>query len=514
MAIRQPDIVLLVLDTQRADRLSCYGHTRETSPHLDALAADATHFPYAFSTAQWTMPSHASMFTGLYPSSHNTLQTRAVLPATLPTLAERLRDGGYYTAAFCNNPLVGVVNNGLRRGFYSFLNYSGLLTSRPNQAGVQRGLIDRYRQVFKRLLAGWITRMQDAFARSEALFAFSMTPLMVPLWQTALSFKGNTVRSLKDAARLLVERKGVATGQPIFAFINLMGTHTPYNPPRRFVERFAPQLLRDRKARRYLQHFNSDIYGWLAPLAGPIDAERKATLDAIYDAEVANQDEQLGAFFGKLHASGALDRTLLMVCADHGDHLGEKQLIGHCFSAYNELVRVPLLIRDPAGDLPRGATAAHVVSTRRIFHTALEAAGLATEAERSLTLARSSAADPDGGAVFAEAVPLQNVLSLVQKRQPELVRDRGVDQAARAVWSGQYKLIQTGDARLEMYNVFADPDETHNLIDALPEQAVALQQRLHSFVARTGDSAPAAETAPEDDDELVRRRLHDLGYLE
>ena len=107
----RPDIVLLVLDTQRVDRLSCYGNQLETSPHIDELAADSTLFRHAVSTAQWTVPSHASMFTGLYPSSHNMFHASSVLPASLTTLAERLRDNHYVTTAYCNNPLLGVVNN-------------------------------------------------------------------------------------------------------------------------------------------------------------------------------------------------------------------------------------------------------------------------------------------------------------------------------------------------------------------------------------------------------------------
>ncbi|HET7639850.1 MAG TPA: sulfatase-like hydrolase/transferase, partial [Ktedonobacteraceae bacterium] len=177
----RPDIVLLVLDTQRVDRLSCYGSEEETSPYIDELASDSTIFNYAVAPAQWTVPSHASMFTGVYPSAHNTLQSFSVLPQTLPTLAERLRDSGYFTAAFCNNPLVGVVNNGLRRGFQSFLNYSGLMTSRPNQAGVHPSLYNRYRQKFKGVVTNFITGLQDAFARSDFLLDLSFTPLMAPL---------------------------------------------------------------------------------------------------------------------------------------------------------------------------------------------------------------------------------------------------------------------------------------------------------------------------------------------
>nr|HMN28159.1 sulfatase-like hydrolase/transferase [Caldilineaceae bacterium] len=91
----RPDVLFLVLDTQRADRLSCYGYPPATSPNLDALAADATLFRHAYSTAQWTVPSHTSMFTGLYPSFHRTTQSFSMVPASLPTLAERLSAGGY-----------------------------------------------------------------------------------------------------------------------------------------------------------------------------------------------------------------------------------------------------------------------------------------------------------------------------------------------------------------------------------------------------------------------------------
>ena len=88
--VARPDIVLLVLDTQRRDRISCYGYQRETTPQLDGLAADATVFNHAVSTAQWTVPSHASMFTGLYPSDHNMYHASSVLSASLETLAGRL----------------------------------------------------------------------------------------------------------------------------------------------------------------------------------------------------------------------------------------------------------------------------------------------------------------------------------------------------------------------------------------------------------------------------------------
>jgi len=511
MVSQRPDIVFLVLDTQRRDRLSCYGYSRPTSPHIDAFAEEGTLFHHAIAPAQWTVPSHASMFTGLYPSAHGVLQSYSVLPSEIPTLAERLSAGGYYTAGFCNNPLVGVINNGLRRGFYSFLNYSGLLRSHPNQAGIPSGLWDRYRQFFKRMLAGALGSVQDSFARSELLLALSFTPLMVPLWQTALSFKGNTAKSLQDAAQLLTRRKGVDADQPIFSFINLMGTHMPYHAPRNYVERFAPHVIRDQAAQRYLRQFNGDVYGWLAPLASGLEMNQKHTLDGMYDAEVAYQDEQLGLFFRHLKESGRLDNTLVIICSDHGEHLGEKQFIGHSITLYNELVSVPLIVRDPLGNFSQGSERWDVVSTRRLFHSVLAAAGQANEREEAMTLAQ----DPESQdrQVFAEAIPPQNVVNLLYKRQPDLVMAHACDQPRRAVWMGKHKLIETGGDRLELFDPFSDPHESLNLTDILPENVEFLQECLQQFA---GEVTPtlSSERAPGFDDPEVQRRLRDLGYLE
>lgn len=509
------DIVLLVLDTQRVDRLSCYGCKQETSPYIDQFAADATLFRHAIAAAQWTVPSHSSMFTGLYPSAHTTVQSFSRLPPTIPTVAERLRDSGYYTAAFCNNPLVGVVNNGLRRGFLSFLNYSGLLTSHPNQAGRRASPLDHYRQWFKRRLADALNRIQDSFARSERLLDFSFTPFMVPIWQTALSFKGNTARSLRDAARLHIERRGVAPGQPLFSFINLMGTHMPFHPSSEATERFAPHVYNDPAARRYLRRFNSDVYGWLAPLAGEIDSHRKRIIDGMYNAEVYTQDVLVGRFLAQLQQRGVLDQTLVIIVADHGDHLGEKQMLGHSFALYRELTHVPLIIRDPRGNFTPGTTVDHPVSTRRLFHTILTVAEQATLNERRLTLAHSRASDPEQGVVFSEGFPPQNVVNLLQRKQPDVVARRRIDQVRRAVVDPQYKLIVTGDdVAHELFAHTSDPAEAHNRYAEQPEQAQVLRIRLERFAEAMGSASPAAERVEDDSDPVLARRLRDLGYIE
>ena len=132
MSKSKPDIIFIVLDTHRVDRLGCYGYFENTTPNLDAFAKQATIYETAISPAQWTIPSHASMFSGVYPAFHKTIQSGDTLNTRFTTLAEHLKSAGYQTIGFCNNPLVGVLNNGFRRGFDNFYNYGGTIPSTPS----------------------------------------------------------------------------------------------------------------------------------------------------------------------------------------------------------------------------------------------------------------------------------------------------------------------------------------------------------------------------------------------
>ncbi len=517
---RRLDIVLLVLDTQRADRLSCYGCPFETSPHLDALAGESTHFAHAVAPAQWTIPSHASMFTGLYPSQHSMLQMDSVLPVAFLTLAERLKQGGYFTAGLSNNPLVGVLNNGMRRGFDSFSNYGGLLTLPLHPVSAQASQPGRYLHHLKRWLAGRLRRLQNTMASFDALNRFLFSPAILPLWQAALklrgNLKGNTDQTLIDAARLLIERPGPILDQPIFAFINLMGSHVPYVPPQWAIRRYAPQVLRNSAASAFARRFNTlaNLNDWLGTAL--LTAEQKAILDGLYNAEVAAQDIQIGKFLQRLRTSGALDRLLLITVADHGEHLGEKQMVGHAFGAYEELLHVPLLIRDPQGNLPRGATLERFVSTRRVFHTILTAASAATPDEERLTLAPTGADtaypdSPEQDIVFAEAVPYQQALQRMKQRQPGRIRAYGHDQTCRVIYQGDYKLIVAGTQEpLELYAVRFDPTESRNLQHTLPDLAEALHRRLQNW-SQTQNPITSTERLVDSPD--VLNRLRDLGYL-
>jgi arylsulfatase A-like enzyme len=254
---------------------------------------------------------------------------------------------------------------------------------------------------------------------------------------------------------------------------------------------------------------------------GALGDPQKDTLDGMYDAEVAAQDMQVGHFLEQLKQAGCLENTYIVVCADHGEHLGEKQLIGHSLSIYNELVQVPLIIHDPNDTIERSTVREDVVSTRCLFHTVLSAAGLATSEEAEFSLEHQSTGKaleeikPEH-CIYAEAIPPQNVLNLIQKRQPELISQHACDQTRRAVWIGNHKLIETAQNPPELYDVQDDPSESLDLSEIFPEMVESLQDSLSVF-SQDADKHRALYSqarATGFDDPEVRQRLIDLGYLE
>ena len=281
------------------------------------------------------------------------------------------------------------------------------------------------------------------------------------------------------------------------------------------IDQFAPNVLQNREELRYLRRFNSDVFGWLTPLASEMAHEHKAILDGMYDAEVATQDEHLGHFFKQLENSGALDNTLVMVVADHGEHLGEKHLIGHTVSLYRELTHVPLIIRDPSGNISRGTIQEQPVSTRRLFHTALTAAGIATDEEEQYSLAQTPGSDADKGAVYAEAQTPSNVLNLMMKHKPDLYKKHRCDQERVALWQGQHKLIVTGGQHRELFNYVTDPAELNNISPQEPKQTVELAEKLLTEMHQLKSKTQRSEsTIVGEDDQQVSSRLRALGYLE
>ena len=519
---KQPNIVLIVLDTHRRDRISMHGYHRPTTPNIDHFGQESTIFENAISAAQWTVPAHASMFTGEYPTTHQTLQVHSTLDERFDTIAGLLQASGYQTTGFCNNPLLGILNNGLKRGFDKFYNYCGAVPSVPRRSLSLPKPLDVIWEKYTQQLRKLSYPVQNAFAHSDRLFRWSLHPKIVRFWSKMGNFKGHTANSIRDVQLFLQEKEQDTT--PQFVFLNVMEPHTPYSPPDTFIDKFAPYFRDNREARDIIRLHNTEAYRWLLPIETPMSDLETTVLNDMYDVEVNYQDHLLGPLLEYLNQA---EDTLTIVVADHGEGIGEHNFMGHSFVAYQELVHVPLMIKFPE----KQAKATQInenVSTRRIFHTVLDTANIKlneTEYRPAVDVGQLSLTqtvnghDPEEGFAFVEAYPPSSILTILEKHAPQSIDRFHCTVKRWALYRDQHKLVRLDGVQDELYNLADNPAEDQNIINEYPHEAQELSNKLKSFVtqaiARQPDSWQNKQSLNNiENDESILKQLRALGYIE
>jgi arylsulfatase A-like enzyme len=454
-----PNILLIVMDATRAKNLSCYGYNRPTTPHLTQFAEQSTVYKLAISPGGWSLPSHASIFTGLFPSRHGAHDQHKFLSSEFPTMAELLNGFGYHTAAFCSNPYAGPAT-GLDRGFDEFNDAEGL----------PKPLAE-------------LGRKMDAGAA------------------TVLGWRDSGARYTNGKVRPALRRLAAAE-RPFFLFVHYGEPHMPYRPPRKY-NRYLPTGVSPRDANTV----NQDQWKYLADPAS-MNQRDFEILTALYDAEITYLDSRIAQVFGWLQEEDILNHTMVIVTADHGENVGDHQLMAHKYCLYETLVHVPLIIRYPQGTTAPGQVT-HQVQTLDLLPTILAMLGdTSSELVDSLQghdLLSSTRHE------FTIAEQARPDLSTFYGRFPGVDVSR-YDRALKMIRTERHKFIWASDGKHELYDILLDPDETHNIVNQHPETAQDLHQRL-SVWRRGSQPATASTKAPEFNDE-TKARLRALGYLE
>ena len=298
-----PNVLVIVVDTLRADHLSTYGYRRPTSPNLTRLAAQGVLFENAIAACSWTLPSHASMLTGRYPHEHGAQWLSSALDRRYPMMGEAFQRLGYRTAGFSASTYFFSRRNGLGRGFIHFEDDF----ESPASALPQTYWGERVEKLLYRLKL-----RRDRLGRRSAH----------EISQHALQWI--------DSGR-----------QPFLAFLNFYDTHDPYLPPEPYLHRYSR-----------LKHPGGRIslaWDWFVGLT---PEERQGQMDA-YDGAIEYVDSQIGEVFRELAKRGLDKNTLVIITSDHGESFNEHGLMGHLNGLYRELIHVPLLLWMP-GRIPQG----------------------------------------------------------------------------------------------------------------------------------------------------------------
>ncbi len=461
-----PNLLLIVLDTVRADHLSVYGYQRSTTPTLERLAARGIRFDQARAAAPWTLASHASFFTGRWPHELG-VQWLAPLEPKFPMLAEYLGAHGYATAGFVSNAGYCSYETGLDRGFTHYEDYILARAGSIRSAGLVDFAVKTFGKLTLAFDQGWLHRLRtdvgDWFFSPERKSAEQIN---------------------RDFLDWFAERP--QPGRPVFVFLNYLDAHTPYvlTPGARHRFGVNPETKAE---------FRDVLMDWDLLHKQKLPPRYSSLARDAYDNCVAYLDEQLGALFGELERRGVLDRSLVVIAADHGEGLGEHGLFMHGESLYRPEIRVPLLILTPA-HRPAGALVRETVSLRDLPATIVDQIGLGNGSPfPGESLARLWAGPATGGTPVETGVALSELAS-PNPANPNKGRSRAARAPLISLAEGDFVYIRNeGDGLEELFNERDDPDELKNL--AGDDAMRPVLRRFHDHLERAKAAAPSVEYA-------------------
>ncbi len=479
-----PNILILIVDALRAKSMSAYGYGRKTTPGLDAFAAANVRFRHAYTTSTWTIPTHASMLSGLYLSQHrveNIHRQRRFNERIVP-LPAVLRRQEYHTVAFSENPLFAP-----EHGFDFFDEYHACNAS-SGSSGYGRNL-------------GYPPRAAGrSYNKRLARYWSKMTRLR---------------RTFNDLSAWLEAPRG---DQPFFLVANLTPVHYPWAPPPDLLLRglrFDPRLLlRPEMTMPNPWPFNAGLK--------QVQESHRRVWGALYDAAVAHADREISRFLRWLANRPGLDNTILLITSDHGEMLGEhRDIVGHTLTLHDNILHVPLILRHP--DYRGAIQVEGVVQTLDLFPSVVEWTGAPAGNIPETQLARPSlsTAMERPGELFGHAIAEEDysdsydVLGGLRRLNPALKLGRH-PRKQLSVHVGSHKYGWYSDRPGELVDLTTDPQETR---DASHDPANRpILRRLRSIARRWRSDLAIFPPARFDDvaemDNETTERLRVLGYID
>ncbi len=463
-----PNVALIVMDTSRAANMSLYGYQRPTTPNLEKLAKESTLFTNAISSAPWTLPSHATLFTGLpsylHFATYGKSETEPLVPLSqgYDTLAEILAANGYSTGAVVANTAVLSPRLGLNQGFsYHWW-----------------GCSSTQRLFFKAFLTG----LRGFFSKESIDHIERICG----------------IARLNDAQRInLVSmdwlERHTKKNRPWFLFINYMETHGTYYLPAPYSHKFTTPPM--------------PAWGERDPHTGTptnLDPKHIERIRDWYDNEMAYLDHQIGLMIKALKARNLYTNTLIIITSDHGELMGEHGETGHGFWLYQELLHVPLLVKYPYTK-NKGIVNNSYVQNSDIFAEILKVAGIVIPKD-----IYGQAFDEVNHKIFSEAyrVPAS------AKKWPERY-----DDDLKAIISKNHvsrKLIHSEKGKHELFDVAMDPQEKQNLMDSEKTQQILeeFKQFMSTLIPLQLEYKKKKSAPPPQLDKDTMDRLRTLGYVD
>ncbi|MFC6614893.1 sulfatase [Halopenitus salinus] len=482
------NIVLVVMDTARYDSVLV---SQAELPTFEFLRERGVTYTSAFASAPWTLPSHGGLFSGRYSSRHGASAAAKRFSKNTPTVVEAFEKASYETVAVSNNTWISD-EFGFARGFDTFRKNWQYI-----QSDVDLGKIARKEEGFNKI-------------RGVTKQLFDGNPIV----NVANAVYGQFGRRADDdgakgtnqwISRWLSDR---ADSDPFFLFINYLEPHLEYRPPEEYTKAHLPEGVSYAEAMKV----NQDAWSYIANDVEMTDRDFRI-LEALYNAEIAYLDEQIGELQRLLEKAGQWEDTIFVVTGDHGENIGDHGLMDHQYCLYDTLIHIPLIIQ--GGDFTGGETVDELVQLTDLAPTLLDAAEIAAPEFREQLQGRSFLPNLDTSPreyVFSEYLAPQPSMDALKKRVGDIPDEvYEYDRSLRAIRGKKWKLIRGSDGTTELYHISNDPHETMNLASDRPEKVDELEDELDTWLD-SFEHVDTSGTVEMSND--TKDRLEDLGYLQ
>lgn len=487
MSGEPPNVVFFVLDTARARDVTPYADSDlKTMPFFDKFASRNIFFEQCISTAPWTLPAHASMFTGLAPSQHGVNSWEDSLSEETETLATRLRSADYQTVGITNNSWVSDLF-GLSKGFDDFYKLWQLIQHDNDLVRTSRKIKDLSRgETLKHLI-------RDVLGSGD-----SIVNIANGLYGKLLHNRNDY--GAKRTNRIIKKwiRKDWDADQPFFLFANYLEPHLEYQPPAEHAEPFLNVDYSDAREipQDPIRHMLGDLN---------LSANQLKTLRGLYRGELNYLDSCLRDIYSFLETEGALDNTVVILVGDHGDNIGDHGLMSHFYSLHDSLIRVPCAVQLPS---TMSSTVSSQIQVTDLFPLILREAGMLRDKDTANKLAEVPPPFGDGRKLaVSELLGVNPPEQAINRRtggsyNEELFKE--YKQPLRSVRADGRKLVKRGDTTVMTYGIDGHDETVEAINDGDLMSFITEWEEKHSKGSSSADSEV---------DQQTEKRLQELGYL-
>lgn len=491
ISLKKPNCIIIVLDTARAQNFSIYGYERITTPFLNELSKESMIFENCYSTSPWTLPSHASIFTGLYSSEHGIHGGNFYMNSyNYDNLPEILKKVGYETSLFSSNLWIS------------------------DEFGFNRGM--------KHLFKGWQFYDQDSDLKrnlrlnlnnEEKIKSVIMQFLQGNILKNFVNaiygkfiFRNHTFGSDNLNNKIGKWLKQRNKERPFFMFINYLDCHLPYLPPKSLRFKF----IEDNITWKQLCKINQNAMNYHMGITEMSD-EKFYYLRALYDSEIYYSDYLVKQIFDLIVDLNIIDNTIFIVTSDHGDNIGEHNLMSHKFSLHNTLIKVPLLIRYPKM-FKKGEITDIFVQLNDILPTLIDILGIKEINSPRDIYSHSILKKINNSNRIAYSEYLNYTYTSEYRNQNFDFINSRFNKTIQSIINDNFKYIKASNHENEFYDLKNDPYEEINQIEFIDKKTIKKYENLLSKFKMNLKNRDIKNSGT-DVDKVVKEQLKNLGYL-